>query len=114
MLTNFLSQLVVAVRKVYVGYHHLSMYEREVRAYQALRDCKSDYIVGYYGAFAHKQPDGSEISSLLLEYVDGINLEEFFSQASPPRSKEELLNLWGGFDGLLQALHHIYNHKVAM
>lgn len=90
------------------------MFERERRAYQALKQCQCAHIVDYYGSFIQQQANRQEIRSLLLEYVDGLNLQEFFYQVRPPTNRQELLNLWGGFVGLFEALHHIYNHKIAV
>lgn len=94
---------------MYFGSKHRDMFKREQTAYQKLEGSKCQHIVGYYGSFEQEDPDGGVTYNLLLEHVDGLNLEQFLQENQPPQSKTELLKLWTSFLGILKALHHIHN-----
>lgn len=60
-------------------------------------------MVKFFGSF--RQLDHY---SLLLEYVDGGNLGEFFASTPPPETSENTAKFWGNLLQVLNGLDRIY------
>ncbi|KAK2598085.1 hypothetical protein QQS21_005796 [Conoideocrella luteorostrata] len=92
---------VTYIIKTYMpGY--ISRYNNEIRALETVASLKNDNLPGYYGSFA--QSNGY---SLVLQYVDGGNLADYFMTTPTPKTPDEIhrfwrsiCNVWRGLDGL--------------
>lgn len=85
--------------------HNHYKYERE--ALHALHLLNSEHIIGFYGSFqqGHRY-------HLLLQYVDGGNLEDYFKNTPRPMSASDVRQFWAsiwpvwqGLYGLHQCIH---------
>ncbi|RMJ12127.1 hypothetical protein CDV36_008220 [Fusarium kuroshium] len=45
-------------------------------------------------------------------FVEGGNLEEFYTAMSPPRSLPETNKIWNAFCGVLEGLHHLHSAAI--
>lgn len=84
-----------------------------MEAFNSLRSHPSPFVVTCYGSFLQKRNSGIDTEetttyNLLLEYVDGGNLEEFFKTGNPPRSSKEVNQFWGTFIGAFEGLYHLH------
>ncbi|KAH6997700.1 hypothetical protein BKA56DRAFT_6429 [Ilyonectria sp. MPI-CAGE-AT-0026] len=96
-------------------YRNLSrdQYHRELEAFNSLQSHPSPHVVTCYGSFVQKRigrkaTDETLTYNLILEYVDGGNLEEFFKTMDPPRSSKEVIQFWAAFIGAFEGLYHLH------
>ncbi|KAF5012024.1 hypothetical protein FDECE_1883 [Fusarium decemcellulare] len=82
-------------------------YEREIKTFNNLQSRPCDHIVGYYGSYRQRQHDGTLTYNLILEFVEGGNLEDFYASMNPPRFSSDTTRIWDAFSGVLEGLHHL-------
>ncbi|KAK0714741.1 hypothetical protein B0H67DRAFT_490888 [Lasiosphaeris hirsuta] len=96
------------VFKVYHGKKHEECYENELRALRRLSVHPSPNVVKFYGSFRQL---GSYC--LMLEYVDGGNLGEFFASPAPSTVDDVVLfwkNIFQVFSGL-DRIHQLMSYN---
>ncbi|KAF4460656.1 kinase domain-containing [Fusarium albosuccineum] len=86
-------------------------YERERKTFSLLQSRPSEHIVGYYGCYQQKLHDGAITYNLILQSVDGGNLEAFYQDMKPPSSLADTAKLWSAFSGVGEGLYHLH-HSV--
>ncbi|KAK3381708.1 hypothetical protein B0H63DRAFT_524397 [Podospora didyma] len=91
------------VSKVYHGKGADKTYENALSALRALSIKPSPNIVAYYGSF---RQSGS--CCLILEYVDGRALEQFFNQVNPPSTDEQVMQFWVSIFQVFYGLDRIH------
>ncbi|KAJ4227921.1 hypothetical protein NW759_004011 [Fusarium solani] len=94
------------VRKTYYE-SGKAQYEREVKTFTSLQSRSSPYIISYHGCYQQQRLDGTITYNLILGFVDGGNLEEFYTDMNPPRSLPDTNKIWNAFCGVLEGLHHL-------
>jgi len=80
-----------------------SLYKRELEAYRRLNHQPSANLLQFFGSFRQL---GS--CSLVLEYVDGGNLEEFLDKTPPPTTSEDVAMFWANLFKALNGLDRIH------
>lgn len=96
------------MQKQYIGEKHHSGFVKERRAHEALRNhdyYHSPHIVRCFGAFSHVRNDGKKASNLILEHVNGGNLEDFYAQCPRPKTRQELIDFWNSLSGAFEGLY---------
>ncbi|RSL97519.1 hypothetical protein CEP52_010868 [Fusarium oligoseptatum] len=101
------SEPITRVRKTY-NESGRSQYEREVETFTSLQSRSSPNIIGYHGCYQQQRLDGTITYNLILGFVDGANLEEFYTAMNPPRSLPDTNKIWNAFCGVLEGLHHLH------
>ena len=91
------------VVKTYHNKKYEYYYENELEAYLRLDTSSSSNVVKFLGSFRQL---GSY--SLLLEYVDGGNLGEFFACTPPPATVEDIKLFWANLLQVLNGLERIH------
>ncbi|KAI3322542.1 kinase-like protein [Xylariaceae sp. AK1471] len=91
------------VIKTYRGDRGKRLYENERRAFVALQDNPSKHVIKCYGSFRQLKT-----YNLVLEYVSGGSLLEFYKDIPPPRCPQAIHDFWTSFQGLFEGLHHIH------
>ncbi|KAM7212204.1 hypothetical protein V8F06_012416 [Rhypophila decipiens] len=93
------------VVKTYDNKKYEDQYENELKAYLRLKPTSSPIpnLVKFFGCF--RQLDSY---SLLLEYVDGGNLGEFFASTPPPATREDTAEFWSNLLQVLNGLDRIH------
>jgi len=91
------------VFKVYHNKRYQEDYEYELRALRRLSTYASDNIVKFYGSFRQL---GSYC--LILEYVDGGSLGEFFDNSPAPSTPEDVALFWKSLFQTFSGLHRIH------
>ncbi|PVI06060.1 hypothetical protein DM02DRAFT_34015 [Periconia macrospinosa] len=83
------------------------LYDNEVRAYKIIysEDVFSHHTVKFYDSWIQNQE-----YSILMEYVEGGTLEEFFFSCPPPTDEEDIILFWERFVDLLKPLSRIHMH----
>jgi serine/threonine protein kinase len=84
------------------------MYENEVDIYSKLPPEAFEHIVSYLGSL-----DQQGRMTLLLEYVEGGNLQTYFANTQPPRTPSDRLEFWNSFFCLLKGLDATHNLNPA-
>ncbi|KAF7544091.1 hypothetical protein G7Z17_g10225 [Cylindrodendrum hubeiense] len=97
------------VLKTY-GKSSYNQFDRERKVFNSLQSHRPPHIVACYGSFMQEQLDGTLTYNLLLEWVNGGNLEEFFNNIQPPQTSKEVNQFWGAFIGSFEGLHHLHLH----
>ncbi|KAK0636086.1 kinase-like domain-containing protein [Bombardia bombarda] len=87
----------------------LNQHKNELDAYTYFQNCPDKNIVQYYGSFCQKRH-----FCLLLEYIDGGNLENYFSSIDPPKSAEDQHLFLTSFFGAYRGLHRIHQASRAV
>ena len=91
------------VFKAYHNKRYQEYYEYELRALRRLSTYASDNIVKFYGSFRQL---GSYC--LILEYVDGGSLGEFFYSSPTPSTPEDVALFWKSLFQTFSGLHRIH------
>ncbi|RSM05248.1 hypothetical protein CDV31_009646 [Fusarium ambrosium] len=94
------------VRKTY-NESGKSQYEREVKTFTSLQSRSCPHIISFHGCYQQQRLDGTITYNLILGFVDGGNLEEFYTAMNPPRSLPDTNKIWNAFLGVLEGLHHL-------
>ncbi|KAJ4183440.1 hypothetical protein NW759_017083 [Fusarium solani] len=94
------------VRKTY-NESGKAQYEREVKTLTSLQSRSSPHIISYHGCYQQQRQDGTITYNLILGFVEGGNLEEFYTAMNPPRSPPDTNKIWTAFCGVLEGLHHL-------
>ncbi|KAF4981576.1 hypothetical protein FZEAL_2642 [Fusarium zealandicum] len=94
------------VRKTYYE-EEQKQYEREKKTFNNLQNHPSDNIIRFHGCYRQELIDGTTTYNLILDYVDGGNLEQFF-ETDPPTTPGSILQFWEAFVGALEGLHHLH------
>ena len=92
------------VLKTYYNKKYEYYYENELKAYLRLDTSSSLNVVHFFGSFRQL---GSY--SLLLEYVDGGDLGEFFACTPPPATIEDIKLFWVSLLQVLNGLDRIHH-----
>ncbi|KAK8859097.1 serine threonine kinase [Apiospora arundinis] len=91
--------------KVFQHYHEdIDAYESEVNVFEKLPRNSSDVIIRCLGSFTQ-----NEKCVVVLEHAPGGSLKDFLAKTRRPKSRQELLQLWNNFIGVLNALQHLHN-----
>ncbi|KAK7995607.1 serine/threonine protein kinase [Apiospora arundinis] len=91
--------------KMFQRYHESSAaFENEVNLFEKLPANSTDVIVKCLGSFKQNQK-----YVVILELAPGGNFKDFLSKTRKPKSRQELLQLWGTLISLLNALLHLHN-----
>ncbi|KAH8894516.1 hypothetical protein GQ53DRAFT_857922 [Thozetella sp. PMI_491] len=93
----------VYVLKQYKNEQNERLYRNESKALTTLQTRRNENIVGYYGSFIQ-----NGTYNLLLEYANGGNLLEFFSNNPHPETPEDVHLFWNGLFGVLKGLHCVH------
>ncbi|RSL78453.1 hypothetical protein CEP51_008204 [Fusarium floridanum] len=101
------SDPVTFVRKTYFE-SGKSQYDREVKTFTSLQSRDCDNIISYHGCYQQQLLDGPITYNLVLGFVEGGNLEQFYTNKNPPRSSSDTNTIWHAFRGALQGLHHLH------
>ncbi len=91
------------VFKTYHNEKHEPSYLNESRALQRLRSNEASNVVHLYGCL--RQHDSY---SLILEYVDGGNMSQFFSAFPPPPTTKDVFTFWKSIFQVFNGLERIH------
>ncbi|UPK94466.1 hypothetical protein LCI18_005401 [Fusarium solani-melongenae] len=95
------------VRKTY-NEPSRAQYEREVKTFTSLQSRSSPNIISYHGCYQQQRPGGTITYNLILGFVEGENLEEFYTTMGPPQSLPDANKIWKAFSGVLEGLHQLH------
>ncbi|EEU42890.1 uncharacterized protein NECHADRAFT_84215 [Fusarium vanettenii 77-13-4] len=95
------------VRKTYNEFGK-AQYKREVKTFTSLQSRSSPNIISFHGCYQQERPNNAITYNLILGFVEGENLEEFYTTMSPPPSPSEANMIWNAFSGVLEGLHHLH------
>lgn len=62
----------------------------------------SEYVVNFYGSFQQ-----GETGNLLLEYVSGGTLQDYWNRTTCPRRPDDIHDFWSSMSGLLRGLEKV-------
>lgn len=79
--------------------NHQRRYTNEWIALTAIKDLKHQHIIKYYGSFVQ-----GNTYSLVLEFVDGVNLAEYFEQTTKPATRLDAWLFWKSLSGVWSGL----------
>lgn len=79
----------------------------ESKALGTLQERGNDHIVRYYGSFTQ-----NNTFNLLLQFVDGGNLLDFFNSKEPPRESDDIQNFWESLFRIFKGLYCV--HKLML
>lgn len=82
-----------------------SFHNNEVTAFAHFKkgNYPSAHIINCYGSFIQ-----SEKYCLILEYVDGGNLERYLRETHPPTTPQDRLRFWKSLIGYLKGIHGVH------
>lgn len=96
------------ILKTYHGEQHQRHYEHEIRAFTRLQTGSPvEYIVKCYATFRQ-----AATFNLVMEYVPGGDLLQFFRTRPPPQNAEDRIDFWDSLTKLARGLHHIHQVSV--
>lgn len=81
----------VYILKTYHGEQYEQHYQHEVQAFSRLLQNRSstEHIVKCHATFKH-----GETYNLVMQWVPGGDLLEYFRKTSPPRTPEDIADFW--------------------
>lgn len=70
-------------------------------------------IVQYFGDYKHLEAGAGKIltSNIIMEYAD-YDLDEYFTEFSPPVSQSAIKSFWEGLFDIAHAVNDIHNLRV--
>ncbi|KAI8715915.1 Protein kinase domain-containing protein [Fusarium sp. LHS14.1] len=98
------------VRKTY-NESGKAQYEREVKTFTSLQSRYSPNIINYHGCYQQARPNKTLTYNLIVDFVEGQNLEEFYS-TTPPPSPSDANKIWNAFCGVLEGLHQLHSAAI--
>jgi len=82
-------------------------YDQELNSFASILHAGNDpNIVSFFGSFKH-----GDTFNTILEYANGGTLEDLMQRKDPPKTPEDLYELWGALSRLLQGLVTLHNLK---
>lgn len=93
------------VLKTYRGRDAKEQHDAEREAFIRLRYNQepSPFIIAYYGSFYDH-----DTYSIILEYADGGNLDDFMRRTPEPPNREDMIEYWDRFCRITHGLAHIH------
>jgi serine/threonine protein kinase len=97
------------VLKTYHGEQHEQHYQHEVQAFSRLLQNPSsiEHVVKCYATFKH-----GETYNLIMQWVSGGDLLEYFRNTPPPQTSEEIADFWGSLTKVMIGLPPIHQTTV--
>ncbi|CAN8095489.1 unnamed protein product [Discula destructiva] len=96
------------ILKTYHGDRHEQHYENEIQAFTIVQNYPPrENVVKCYATFRQ-----GETLNLVMEYVPGGDLLQYFKEDRPPRTAEDIIHFWDSLTKMVKGLHYI--HQVAV
>lgn len=97
------------ILKTYNGQQHERHYQHEVQAFARLlhNPTSTEHVVKCHATFRH-----GETYNLVMEWVAGGDLLQYFETQRPPQTSEEIIDFWDSLAKLNVGLHRI--HQVIL
>ncbi|KAK2616533.1 hypothetical protein QQS21_000576 [Conoideocrella luteorostrata] len=83
-------------------------YLNEHNALAAVQELRNENIVGYYGSFVQNR-----MYNLVLQYVDGGNLADYFTNTPKPTTSDDIRRFWRSICSVWKGLHGLHHFDGA-
>ncbi|KAI3394706.1 hypothetical protein diail_2291 [Diaporthe ilicicola] len=97
------------ILKTYHGEQHEQHYQHEIQAFARLlhNPSSTEHVVKCHATFKH-----GETYNLVMEWVSGGDLLEYFGKTRPPRTSEDIIDFWESLTRLVIGLYRIHQIVV--
>jgi serine/threonine protein kinase len=94
--------------KTYLTPDAKKYYENEVATFRRLRRKQNSGLIGFYGCYVQ-----ANAFSIILEFADKGDLENYFRTTSPPVREDDILSFWESIFRTVWALECVHNVETS-